>query len=123
MASTYRKEMLESEIMKVLTVALSSYTGHNDSLGMTSIVRVELSKDKRFATIFVSLRGPDDRKKKLVEKLNEDKGIFRTAIAKNIRLFKAPEIRFKEDIGIEASLRVAQLLEQIEKEKKESNNE
>ncbi|PXF35050.1 ribosome-binding factor A, partial [Mesotoga sp. SC_NapDC] len=34
MASTYRKEMLESEIMKVLTVALSSYTGHNDSLGM-----------------------------------------------------------------------------------------
>ncbi|HNU23720.1 ribosome-binding factor A [Mesotoga sp. Brook.08.YT.4.2.5.1] len=123
MASTYRKEMLESEIMKVLTVALSSYTGHNDSLGMTSIVRVELSKDKRFATIFVSLMGPDDRKKKLVEKLNEDKGIFRTAIAKNIRLFKAPEIRFKEDIGIEASLRVAQLLEQIEKEKKESNNE
>lgn len=123
MASTYRKEMLESEIMKVLTVALSSYTGHNDSLGMTSIVRVELSKDKRFATIFVSLMGPDDRKKKLVEKLNEDKGVFRTAIAKNIRLFKAPEIRFKEDIGIEASLRVAQLLEQIEKEKKESNNE
>ncbi|KUK81052.1 MULTISPECIES: 30S ribosome-binding factor RbfA [unclassified Mesotoga] len=123
MASTYRKEMLESEIMKVLTVALSSYTGHNDSLGMTSIVRVELSKDKRFATIFVSLMGPDDRKKKLVEKLNEDKGIFRTAIAKNIRLFKAPEIRFKEDIGIEASLRVAQLLEQIEKEKKEPNNE
>ena len=123
MASTYRKEMLESEILKVLTVALSSYTGHNDSLGMTSIVRVELSKDKRFATIFVSLMGPDDRKKKLVEKLNEDKGIFRTAIAKNIRLFKAPEIRFKEDIGIEASLRVAQLLEQIEKEKKEPNNE
>lgn len=123
MASTYRKEMLESEIMKVLTVALSSYTGHNDSLGMTSIVRVELSKDKRFATIFVSLMGPDDRKKKLVEKLNEDKGIFRTAIAKNIRLFKAPEIRFKEDIGIEASLRVAQLLEQIEKEKKVPNNE
>ena len=123
MASTYRREMLESEILKVLTVALSSYTSEKESLGMASIVRVELTKDKRFATVYVSLMGPDDKKKKLVEKLNEDKGFFRTAIAKNIRLFKAPEIRFKEDIGIEASLRVAKLLEQIEKEKNDTENE
>ncbi|PZC52556.1 MULTISPECIES: 30S ribosome-binding factor RbfA [unclassified Mesotoga] len=123
MASTYRREMLESEILKVLTVALSSYTSEKDSLGMASIVRVELTKDKRFATVYVSLMGPDDKKKKLVKKLNEDKGFFRTAIAKNIRLFKAPEIRFKEDTGIEASLRVAKLLEQIEKEKNDTENE
>ncbi len=123
MASSYRKEMLESEIKKVLTVALSSYTSEKESLGMASIVRVELTKDKRFATVYVSLMGPDDKKKKLVEKLNEDKGFFRTAIAKNIRLFKAPEIRFKEDTGIEASLRVAKLLEQIEKEKNNTENE
>ncbi|HDP77946.1 MAG TPA: 30S ribosome-binding factor RbfA [Mesotoga infera] len=123
MASTYRREMLESEILKVLTVALSSYTSEKDSLGMASIVRVELTKDKRFATVYVSLMGPDDKKKKLVEKLNEDKGFFRTAIAKNIRLFKAPEIRFKEDTGIEASLRVAKLLEQIEKEKNDTEDE
>ncbi|MFA6657817.1 MAG: 30S ribosome-binding factor RbfA [Mesotoga sp.] len=123
MASTYRREMLESEILKVLTVALSSYTSEKESLGMASIVRVELTKDKRFATVYVSLMGPDGKKKKLVEKLNEDKGFFRTAIAKNIRLFKAPEIRFKEDTGIEASLRVAKLLEQIEKEKNNTENE
>lgn len=123
MASSYRKEMLESEIKKVLTVALSSYTSYNDSLGMVSIVRVELTKDKRFATVFVSLMGPDESKKKLVKRLNEDKGIFRTAIAKNIRLFKAPEIRFKEDIGIEASLRVAQLLEKIERERTNTKDE
>ncbi|MDK2944072.1 30S ribosome-binding factor RbfA [Mesotoga sp. H07.pep.5.3] len=123
MASSYRKEMLESEIKKVLTVALSSYTSYNDSLGMVSIVRVELTKDKRFATVFVSLMGPDESKKKLVKRLNEDKGIFRTAIAKNIRLFKAPEIRFKEDIGIEASLRVAQLLKKIERERANTKDE
>jgi ribosome-binding factor A len=90
---------------------------------MVSIVRVELTKDKRFATVFVSLMGPDESKKKLVKRLNEDKGIFRTAIAKNIRLFKAPEIRFKEDIGIEASLRVAQLLKKIERERANTKDE
>ena len=123
MASSYRKEMLESEIKKVLTVTLSSYTSYNDSLGMVSIVRVELTKDKRFATVFVSLMGPDESKKKLVKRLNEDKGIFRTAIAKNIRLLKAPEIRFKEDIGIEVSLRVAKLLEKIERERTNTKDE
>lgn len=66
--------------------------------------------------------GEEKKKKTLVERLNEDKGIFRTAIAKNIRLFKAPEIRFKEDIGIEATLRVAQLLQQIENEKQDAED-
>ncbi len=123
MSSSYRREMLESEIKKVLMVVLSSYGSHDGSFGMASIVRVELSKDKRFATIYVSAIGNELEKNKLVEKLNEDKGIFRTAIAKNIRLFKAPEIRFKEDKGIEATLRVAQLLEQIEKEKDDAETD
>lgn len=122
MSSSHRREMLESEIKKVLTEALSSYTGHDPSVGMVSIVRVELSKDKRYAVIYISAMGEEKKKKTLVERLNEDKGIFRTAIAKNIRLFKAPEIRFKEDIGIEATLRVAQLLQQIENEKQDAED-
>lgn len=122
MPSSHRREMLESEIKKVLTAALSSYSGHNDSIGMASIVRVELSKDKRYAVIYISVIGDDEKKRKLVETLNRDKGLFRTAIAKEIRLFKAPEIRFKEDIGIEASLRIAQLLDQIEKEKNDKKD-
>jgi ribosome-binding factor A len=89
---------------------------------MVSIVRVELSKDKRYAVIYISSMGEEEKKKMLVDRLNEDKGIFRTAIAKNIRLFKAPEIRFKEDIGIEATLRVARLLQQIENEKQDAED-
>jgi ribosome-binding factor A len=122
MSSSHRREMLESEIKKVLTEALSSYAGHDPSFGMVSIVRVELSKDKRYAVIYISSMGEEEKKKTLVDRLNEDKGIFRTAIAKNIRLFKAPEIRFKEDIGIEATLRVAQLLQQIENEKQDAED-
>ena len=57
---------------------------------MVSIVRVELTKDKRFAAVFVSLMGPDENKKKLVKRLNEDKGIFRTAIAKEHSSVQSP---------------------------------
>ena len=77
MSSSHRREMLESEIKKVLTEALSSYASHDPSVGMVSIVRVELSKDKRYAVIYISAMGEEKKKKTLVERLNEDKGIFR----------------------------------------------
>ena len=48
-----------------------------------------------------------------MELLNKAKGFFRTYVAKNLRLFTAPEIRFYEDKGIESSVRVNQLLNQM----------
>ncbi|MDK2950556.1 MAG: ribosome-binding factor [Kosmotogales bacterium] len=118
MSSTYRKEMLESEIKKVLTSALrESRIPKIDPL-YVSIVRVTVSKDKRYSNIFVSYFGEnaEEKKEEIIEILNENKGYFRTALAKNIRLFKVPEVKFLPDKGIEASIRVQELLNKIHEE-------
>ncbi len=117
MASTHRKPMLESEIRKVITKALCDSKADLLKKNMPSVVRVELSKDLRYASIFISTLGNPEEKKKVVDYLNEKKGVFRTAVAKSIRIYKAPELSFREDIGIDASLRIARILEQIEEEK------
>lgn len=120
MPAGYRKAMLESEIQKVLTDALRNFKGESEiDPTLVSIVRIELSKDKRYATVFVSYLGNDEDKKKAVEFMEGNKGYFRTAVAKNIRLFKAPELRFHEDFGIEASLRISKILEEIKKQEQE----
>ncbi|MCD6268386.1 MAG: ribosome-binding factor A, partial [Thermotogaceae bacterium] len=49
-------------------------------------------------------------KEKVIEILGHAKGYFRTYVAKNLKLFTAPEIRFREDKGIESSVRVHKLL-------------
>lgn len=118
MGSTYRKEMLESEIKKVLTTALREAKIPNIDSLYISIVRVTVSKDKRYSTVLISYFGDKEpeKKEKIVEILNENKGYFRTAVAKNIRLFKAPEIRFKLDKGLEASMRVQEILNKIHEE-------
>ena len=118
MGSTYRKEMLESEIKKVLTIALRETKIPNIDPLYISIVRVTVSKDKRYSTVLISYFGDKEpeKKEKIVEILNENKGYFRTAVAKNIRLFKAPEIRFKLDKGLEASMRVQEILNKIHEE-------
>ncbi|MEA2065725.1 MAG: 30S ribosome-binding factor RbfA [Thermotogota bacterium] len=122
MTSEHRIEMLESEIKKVLAHALREYKDDDLKPVEISFVRVKLSGDKSFADVFVSTLGSDEHKERVVERLKENKGYFRTAIAKNIRLFKAPEIRFKKDIGLDASMRVSKILKQIEEERKEREN-
>ncbi len=109
----YRKSMLESEIQKLLSEAVSMLRDPRIKKEYVTISRVELSKDKRYADVYVSFLGSPEERKNTVELLNHAKGFFRTYVAKNLRLYTAPEIRFYEDKGIESSVRVHQLLNQL----------
>ncbi len=122
----YRKAMLESEILKLLSEALSQMKDPRIQEGLITLTRVELSKDKRYADVYVSCLGSD--KEKVIEILNHAKGYFRTYVAKNLKLFVAPEIRFWEDKGIESSVRVHKLLvdmgyDPLKEEEKEEKQE
>jgi len=108
MHPSYRKAMLESEMLKLLSEALSQMKDPRIQKELVTITRVELSKDKRYADVYVSCIGGD--KEKVIEILGHAKGYFRTYVAKNLKLFTAPEIRFREDKGIESSVRVHKLL-------------
>jgi len=109
----YRKAMIESEIQKLLVEALQEMKDPRLKKEFVTFSRVELSKDKRYADVYVSFLGTPEERQKTVELLNKAKGFFRTYVAKNLRLYITPEIRFYEDKGIESSVRVHQLLNQL----------
>jgi ribosome-binding factor A len=58
-----------------------------------------------------------------VELLEKYKGYFRTFVAKNVRLYTAPELRFKEDKGIEESVRINKLLDEIMSKEDENGSD
>ncbi len=109
----YRRSMIESELQKLLSEAVTMLRDPRIKKEFVTISKVFLSKDKRYADVYVSFLGSDEERKETVELLNRAKGFFRTYVAKNLRLFTAPEIRFYEDKGIESSIRVNQLLNQM----------
>jgi len=109
----YRKAMIESEIQKLLVEALQEMKDPRLKKEFVTFSRVELSKDRRYADVYVSFLGTPEERQKTVELLNKAKGFFRTYVAKNLRLYITPEIRFYEDKGIESSVRVHQLLNQL----------
>ncbi len=125
----YRKAMIESEIQKLLVEALQEMKDPRLKKEFVTFSRVELSKDRRYADVYVSFLGTPEERQKTVELLNKAKGFFRTYVAKNLRLYVTPEIRFYEDKGIESSVRVHQLLNQLgfdpfkEEEKEEGEGE
>ncbi|MGQ9855447.1 MAG: 30S ribosome-binding factor RbfA [Fervidobacterium sp.] len=125
MKQEYKLKMLESELRKVISEALMEMKDEfiEKSRSLITISRVEVSKDKRYADIYVSVLGDENKRKEILEYIESKKGYFRTFVAKNIRMYVAPELRFKEDKGIEATVRIGQLLDSIKENKKTDDNE
>jgi|YelNats1bottle14_1022556.scaffolds.fasta_scaffold00355_6 ribosome-binding factor A len=124
MKQEYKLKMLESELRKVLSEALMEMKDEyiDNVKSLITFSRVEVSKDKRYADIYVSVLGDDNKRKEILEYIESKKGYFRTFVAKNIRMYIAPELRFKDDRGIEATVRIGQLLDSIKENKTNDDN-
>ena len=109
----YRKEMLESEIQKLLSEALMESKDPRIKGELVSFTMVRLSNDKRYADVYVSVLGDEEERRTILNLLEKAKGFFRSYVAKNLRIYSVPEIRFKEDKGIEASVRIHKILEEL----------
>ncbi len=122
MRPDYRKAMIESEIIKLITEAIRQAKDPKLVSKLVTISRAELSNDKRFVDVYVSVVGDENERKALVDHMNRIKGYFRSYIAQNLNLFATPDVRFKEDKGIEASVRIQNILEKLKEDKKGERN-
>ena len=68
---------------------------------LTSVTAVELSRDLRHATVYVSIYGSAAEKERTMETLLRAAGFIRSEIGRRIRLRYAPEIYFAEDRSLE----------------------
>ncbi|ACJ76214.1 ribosome-binding factor A [Thermosipho africanus Ob7] len=125
MRPEYRNKKIEAYIRELIAQAIQKIKEPEFEYLKDYIVisRVLISKDRRFADVFVSVIGNSEQRKKAVELLEKYKGYFRTFVAKNVRLYTAPELRFKEDKGIEESVRINKLLDEIMSKEDENGSD
>jgi ribosome-binding factor A len=89
-----------------------------------SVTQVELTRDAKQAIVYISLisinqtAGDPDLMKSCLDGLNTAKGYIRKQISSIMKLRFMPEMIFKEDKGLENTLRVHELLKQLANEKK-----
>jgi ribosome-binding factor A len=85
------------------------------------ITRVEMTGDLKSGRVYVRLlEGGDDgaRRAQLVEALGRASGLLRREVTQRLGLRYAPELRFEYDEGLDRSLRVEELLAEIEAERR-----
>ena len=80
--------------------------------GTFSITRAEVTRDLRYAKIYVSVL-EEDRRKPLMDALKSASGYLRRALAKQMIIRQSPELIFVEDHNIEYGVHIAQVLRDV----------
>ena len=96
--------------------------------GITSVTGVEVSKDLRYASIYVSIYGDNDEQATTLKILEKASGFVRTEISRRIRLRYVPEISFYLDNSIEYGNHIENIIKSLKKDelnddKKRSEND
>ena len=78
--------------------------------GLITITGVDMSRDLRHATTYVSLNGASDDGKALIDVLKEHRHSLRSALSRSLNLRFTPEIHFRYDKTIEHGVRLSNLI-------------
>ena len=80
--------------------------------GTFSITRAEVTRDLRYAKIFVSIL-EDERREPMMEALKSASGFIRHSLAKEMIIRQSPELIFQEDRNIAYGAHIAQVLHEV----------
>ena len=101
-------EEIREEVAKIIGRDLK-----DPRIGFVTVTRVELTHDLRNARIFVGVLGDPAERKKTLGGLRKAAGFVRREIGRRVRMRVTPEIAFELDTGLDATDRVAQLLQEV----------
>ncbi len=86
---------------------------------LTSIVKVNVSSDLRHAKVFVSVMGPQEGKREVMQGLESAAPYMRRELGETLSLRVIPQLRFVLDDSIEEGNRVLHLMDSLASGKRE----
>jgi ribosome-binding factor A len=106
-----RSERLGEEVREAVARVIAD--GLNDPrIGFVTVTRASLTADLRTARVYVGVLGNDEQRAKTLAGLGAAAGFIRRELGRRIRVRHIPELSFHYDSGLDATDRVARLLEE-----------
>jgi ribosome-binding factor A len=106
-----RAERLAEEIREQVARMIASDL-KDPRLGFVTVTRVELAHDLGHARIHVGVLGSEAEREKSLQALRQASGFVRRELGKRLRIRHTPEVDFRYDKGLDATDRVARLLDE-----------
>ncbi|TJX16219.1 30S ribosome-binding factor RbfA [Tissierella creatinini] len=118
-----RINRISEEVKKVVSDLIFNEINDPRISHMTTVSRVEVTRDLSFAKIYVSVMGDDKEKEDTLLGLNSAKGYIRREIGAKIDLRHAPEPRFFLDESIEKAIEMSKLIADVNRDIKDKIDE
>jgi ribosome-binding factor A len=113
--SARRVERLGQEIREEVAGILTRLK--DPRIGFVTVTRVNLTPDLRNAQVYVGVLGDEAQRRKTLVGLQQSAGFVRRELGRRLSVRHTPELTFRYDSGLEATNRVAKLLEEIDAQK------
>jgi ribosome-binding factor A len=108
------REKIKVECARVIMTKMN-----DPRAGFITVQNVELSKDLRHAKVYISILGTDSEKRKVMRMLKDATGFIQREVSGTLRTRVTPALLIVLDTSIDKSFKVAEILEQIKREKGE----
>lgn len=111
-------EQIKKDVSQIIGAQLKDPRVAN----ITSVTEVQLTRDLRYASVYVSIYGSDIEKEKTLQALTKASGYIRSEIGRRIRLRYVPEINFFLDNSIEYGVHIEKVIKSLKEEESGKND-
>lgn len=119
MGETRRPDRVAEAIREEVATFLSEGAKDPRIRAFVTVTAVDVTRDLRHATVYVTLMGDEADKKSTVQGLASVASHLRSRLGKSLRLRSAPEIHFRTDQSVANATRIESLLAQIRTEREQ----
>lgn len=107
-----RTDRISEEVKKELSELIQNHIKDPRLPDFVSVTAVRVTKDLRYAKVYVSVLGDEDKKKAALAALNSAAGFIRHEIGQRIKLRLTPEFNFILDDSIEKGMYLRKLIDE-----------
>ncbi|KXG75796.1 30S ribosome-binding factor RbfA [Thermotalea metallivorans] len=118
-----RTSRISEEIKRIVSQLMMNELKDPRLSPLTSIVGVEVTKDLRYANIYISVYGSQEEKENSLKALQNAAGYIRKEIGRSLKLRYTPELLFKIDQSIEQGMYISDLISKVTKKDAEDGRE
>ncbi|MBX3278634.1 MAG: 30S ribosome-binding factor RbfA [Acidobacteria bacterium] len=109
---SYRAQRLAHELREKLSLLIAREL-RDPRVGFATLTGLDLSPDRRYARVYVSVFGDPAEQRRSLDALNEASGFLRRLLGASVRLRYTPELNFVFDASVEQGARMERILDEL----------
>jgi ribosome-binding factor A len=82
-------------------------------IGFVTVTGVDTTADLRYATVYVSVLGPEKKRERTLTALNAAVGVLQGRVGREVRMKRTPQLAFEYDPSVAEGVRMSKLIDDL----------